>query len=74
MGKFNFKDEQDFMAIKEKAEIFYKTIGEVYCPYFHEKISFNAKGLRHLKFKSDQQPMEAPFKTSYVLRIHCCAG
>ncbi len=55
MGKFNFKNQEDFEEIKIKAEKFYKTIGEIYCPYFQEKIAFNAKGLRHLKFKSDQK-------------------
>ena len=54
MGKFNFKDEVDFEEVKKKAEEFYSTIGEVRCPYFGEKIAFNAKGIKHLKFKSDQ--------------------
>ncbi len=54
MGKFNFKDEEDFLKVKSDAEALYLTIKEVYCPYFKEKIVFNAKGLRHLKFKSDQ--------------------
>lgn len=54
MGRFNFKDEEDFEKVKVDAETLYSTIGEIYCPYFKEKISFNAKGLRHLKFKSDQ--------------------
>ena len=53
MGKFNFKDEVDFEEVKKKAEEFYSTIGEVRCPYFGEKIAFNAKGIKHLKFKSD---------------------
>lgn len=55
MGKFNFKDEKDFEAVKAEAEEFYGSVVEIYCPYFGEKIAFNAKGLRHLKFKSDQQ-------------------
>ena len=55
MGKFNFKDEQDFQNVKNEADSFYQTIGEVYCPYFKEKIAFNAKGLKHLKFKSNRQ-------------------
>ncbi len=55
MGKFNFKDEQNFQKVKDEAEEFYKTIGDIKCPYFNEKIAFNAKGLRHLKFKSDQK-------------------
>lgn len=53
-GRFNLKDEEDFEKVKAEAETLYQTIGEVYCPYFKTKIAFNAKGLRHLKFKSDQ--------------------
>ena len=44
-----FTPEQ-FKEVKDKGEILYKLIGEIYCPYFKEKISFNAKGLEHLKF------------------------
>ena len=29
-----------------------QSINEIYSPYFKEKITFNAKGLEHLKFKS----------------------
>src|SRR3989338_2517119 len=54
MGKFNFKDEQDFDRVSKKAEEFYASISEIHCPYFGGKVAFNAKGLRHLKFKSDQ--------------------
>ena len=54
MGKFNLKDEQDFEKVRTDAETFYATIGETHCPYFNEKISFNAPGLKHLKFKSDK--------------------
>ena len=54
MGKFNL-NENDFESIKKNAETFYETIGDVYCPYFKEKISFNSKGFKHLKFKSDRQ-------------------
>lgn len=54
MGKFNFNQEE-FEKVKSDAEKLYGTFDSVYCPYFTEKISFNAKGLRHLKFKSDQQ-------------------
>ena len=55
MGKFNFKNQEDFEKIKTEAEAFYATIREVFCPYFKEKIAFNVKGLKHLKFKSDRQ-------------------
>lgn len=44
--------DEEFNKIKSNGEFFYKSITEVYSPYFKEKISFNAKGLEHLKFKS----------------------
>ncbi|KKR13750.1 MAG: hypothetical protein UT42_C0039G0005 [Candidatus Falkowbacteria bacterium GW2011_GWA2_39_24] len=42
---------EKFTKIKSDAESFYKTIGEVHCPYFNERITFNSKGLDHIKFK-----------------------
>jgi hypothetical protein len=54
MGKFNLKNGKDFQKTKKEAELFYQEIEEVYCPYFKEKIKFNAKGLKHLKFKGDR--------------------
>jgi len=54
MGRFNYKEE-DFDKIKTDAEKFYNSISEVLCPYFGSNIAFNAKGIRHLKFKNDQQ-------------------
>ena len=44
-------DLENFEEVRTKGEEFYKTIGEVHCPYFKEKISFGAQGLEHLKFK-----------------------
>ncbi|MEI6346052.1 MAG: hypothetical protein WCO79_02360 [bacterium] len=44
-------DVSKFEAIKKKGEAFYQNIGQVYCPYLKEKVSFNAQGLEHLKFK-----------------------
>jgi len=32
----------------------YKVIQKVFCPYFKETITFNKKGLRHLKYKSER--------------------
>ena len=42
--------EEQFEEVKTKGEAFYKAVGEIYCPYFKEKVSFNARGLEHLKF------------------------
>ncbi len=43
-------DHTKFEKTKAEAEETYKKIGEVYCPYFKELVSFNAKGLDHIKF------------------------
>lgn len=42
---------EDFEAIRQKAEILYKTYNYTYCPFFKERIAFNALGLEHIKFK-----------------------
>ncbi len=45
-------DQIKFDRVRRGAEIVYKAIGEIWCPYFKEKIIFNAKGWEHLKFKT----------------------
>ncbi len=40
-----------FAQIKEEAERYYKSIGDIYCPYFSKTVSFNARGLHHIEFK-----------------------
>ncbi len=54
MGKFNFKDDEDFEKVCVDAEALYVTLGEIRCPYFGEKIAFNSSGLKHLKFKANR--------------------
>jgi hypothetical protein len=54
MGRFNIKDEADFEEVKATAEAFYAAVGPIHCPYFAEKVAFNTKGIKHLKFKSDE--------------------
>ncbi|KKU67881.1 MAG: hypothetical protein UX89_C0011G0004 [Parcubacteria group bacterium GW2011_GWA2_47_16] len=44
-------DTSDIEKIKEEGEKFYKNLGEIYCPYLKDKVSFNTQGLEHLKFK-----------------------
>jgi len=43
--------DQQFKEVKEKGEGLYKSLGEVFCPFLKEKVSFGAQGLEHLKFK-----------------------
>lgn len=47
---------EEFEETRMKGEDTYKSIGEVYCPYFKEKISFNSEGLEHLRFKKREVP------------------
>jgi len=42
---------ENFEEVRVRGETLYKNFEEVYCPYFKEKVSFNAQGLEHLKFK-----------------------
>ena len=48
----NAIDPKKFETARETAETFYKTLGEVKCPYFQEKVAFNTKGLEHIKFQA----------------------
>ncbi len=66
-----FTNEQ-FRDVKEKGELLYKSIREVYCPYFQEKVSFETHGLEHLKFKNRkkrrlEQDQYMRFKLLYLV-------
>lgn len=45
-------DLSAFETVKRNGEELYKSLSEIHCPYFNEKVYFNAKGLEHLKFKT----------------------
>ena len=70
MGKFNFKDADDFETVKTKAEEFYATIGSVRSPYFQSDIAFNVKGIKHLKFKSDEVARSREDQYSRLKLVH----
>ena len=73
MPIFTFNgDENDFEVVRQEAEEFYATIGSVPCPYFNgDKIAFNAKGIRHLKFKMDEKarPREDQYPRLKLLHL-----
>ncbi len=60
----NFNETEKFKKAKESAQNFYKTIGQVYCPYLKEEVSFNAKGLDHIKLHGWNKAR--PLKEQYV--------
>lgn len=47
--RINFRK---FKEIKKDSIRFYKSLGKIKCPYFPDEISFNSKGMQHLKFKA----------------------
>ncbi len=48
-------DLENFDEVRIKGEELYKSFNEVLCPYFKGKVSFNAQGLEHLKFKQQRK-------------------
>lgn len=44
--------DEKFNKIREEAEKYYYSIGNVNCPYFNEEVHFNVEGFEHLLFKS----------------------
>jgi len=60
-----FSDEE-FLALKEKAQQTYKEFPTVHCPYFDEPVLFNKYGLEHLKFK---KPRKARSKKDQFMRL-----
>lgn len=40
-----------FKKIKEGAELQYKIVAAVFCPYLKKSVALNSKGLEHIKFK-----------------------
>lgn len=50
-GKMNFNLKK-FKQIRKGSIEFYNNLGEIKCPYFNDKVSFNSKGMQHLRFKS----------------------
>jgi hypothetical protein len=69
---FSYGDGDDFDTVRNSAEELYQTIGSVPCPYFGNAIvAFNAKGIRHLKFKSDEKarPREDQYARLKLLHL-----
>lgn len=59
-----------FDAVKQEAESLYATIQPVRCPYLNSEVTFNAKGLEHLKFKKKNKarPREDQFARLRLLK------
>jgi len=64
------KVDKNLEKIINKTEKIYKKIGKIYCPYFREEISFNDKGIKHLKFKSEGKARERKDQYMRLKNIH----
>lgn len=47
------KFDKNFEKAKAEAESWYDSVDEVHCPFLNEAVSFNKKGITHIKFKKD---------------------
>ncbi len=56
--------------IIKRAEQSYKSIGQVYCPYLKERVCFNDKGIKHIKFKSEGKARERKDQFMRLKNIH----
>ncbi len=44
----------DLSEIREKTKDLYSKTGDVHCPFFKEKVSFNSEGFNHLRYKEER--------------------
>jgi hypothetical protein len=51
MASLKFTDHE-FTNVLQTAQEFYRTLGQIRCPYFQENVQFNAPGFEHLRHKS----------------------
>ncbi len=57
-------EPQKFEKSRIDAETFYRGVGKIFCPYFKENISFNSKGLEHIKFQGLRRAR--PHRDQYI--------
>ncbi len=51
MASLEFTDHE-FNGVLHTAQEFYRTLGQIRCPYFQADVQFNARGFEHLRHKS----------------------
>lgn len=61
---------EKFNKVKIEAEKFYKSVGDIYCPYFKERINLNHKGLEHIEFKGNNaiRPIKDQYRRLKILK------
>lgn len=64
------RGDKNFEKVRIKAEEIYKSIGKVFCPFLKDSVSFNAKGLEHLKFKSKRKTRDRADAYIRLKNIH----
>ncbi|MCR4284306.1 MAG: hypothetical protein NUV64_03300 [Parcubacteria group bacterium] len=62
--------DKNLEKVKKEAEKVFKDIKEVYCPYFSEKVAFNSRGVKHIKFKADRLARERKDQFMRLKNVH----
>jgi hypothetical protein len=63
----NQKQDPSYREIKEKARLFYKSIGSVWCPALDDEVFFDESGFRHLVQKGRRFRMKSEQKRRFAL-------
>lgn len=61
---------ESYSEAKQKAKLFYKSIGRIWCPALDEEIFFNEKGFRHLIQKGRTPRLKSEQKRRFALLKH----
>ncbi len=62
--------DENLEKVKKEAEKLFENTKEVECPYFKEKVAFNAKGIRHIKFKAERLARERKDQFMRLKNVH----
>ncbi len=62
--------DKNLEKVKKEAEELFENTKEVECPYFKEKVAFNAKGIKHIKFKAERLARERKDQFMRLKNIH----
>jgi len=52
-------EDNNYEEIKDRANLFYKNINKIFCPFFNEKIVFNSEGFNHLIYKNKSKRLDS---------------
>ncbi|OGF35950.1 hypothetical protein A2482_03365 [Candidatus Falkowbacteria bacterium RIFOXYC2_FULL_48_21] len=57
----------EFQNVRKKAELFYQSVGELFCPALKSKIKFNSDGFHHLRYDNSRAERSKPEQKNKLL-------